>query len=136
MRVARSFHFDGAHKLANSHEGKCANLHGHTWKLTVSLEGEIDSSTGMVMDFSILKPIVNNIVKMLDHRYLNDFIPNPTAENLVDWFAKKLIPKFEPKDVNDPLNNLYSLTIKLQEGEGGWAENTYGLFPAQEDSSG
>ena len=76
-----------AHHLPNYH-GKCHNLHGHNLKVEVWCEGEVDKKTGMVVDFVEIKKIINE----LDHKNLNNFIENPTSENLVKYFMKK-IPK-------------------------------------------
>jgi 6-pyruvoyltetrahydropterin/6-carboxytetrahydropterin synthase len=89
MKVCRCFEFDAAHKLPE-YEGKCANLHGHHWKVEIELTGDIDNKTGMVLDFNDLKTIINPMIDKLDHHYLNDMIPNPTAENIVMWFRWEL----------------------------------------------
>lgn len=71
--------FEAAHELP-WHSGKCKHLHGHSYKLEVTLEGELNDN-GIVLDFDDLSIIVNEmIVKRYDHQYLNDFFSNPTAE--------------------------------------------------------
>jgi len=85
MEITKIFEFDAAHRLPD-YNGKCANLHGHRWKLEVTIEGEVDKKTGMIMDFGELKTIVNEtILNHLDHNYLNDLegLKNPTAENII-----------------------------------------------------
>lgn len=73
--VAKIFTFDCAHQLVG-HNGKCANLHGHTYKLEVKIKGPLQtqenvSSEGFVMDFADLKKIVNKlIIDQLDHAFL------------------------------------------------------------------
>ncbi|MDO8524846.1 MAG: 6-carboxytetrahydropterin synthase QueD [bacterium] len=85
MILTKNFSFDSAHRLEN-HKGKCKNLHGHTYLLEVSVAGKINNKTGMIIDFGILKEVVNNlIIDKLDHHYLNDIIDNPTAENIIRW---------------------------------------------------
>lgn len=71
--------FDAAHLLP-SHPGKCSRLHGHRWKVEAEFKGKLDRSTGMLLDFSILKEIISSVLP--DHSYLNDEIKNPTAELL------------------------------------------------------
>ncbi len=97
MIIAKEFMFDAAHKLIN-YEGKCKNLHGHTYKLRVFIKGEVKKD-GFVMDFSELNKIVKEkVLKVLDHNYLNDIIENPTAENIVLWIwiqLKDYIPLYE-----------------------------------------
>jgi 6-pyruvoyltetrahydropterin/6-carboxytetrahydropterin synthase len=91
LKLTEEFHFDAAHDLPN-YIGKCHNLHGHRWKLLVTISGHVDEKTGMIMDFKDLKNVVEeNVLQYLDHAYLNDVIENPTAENIVQWIAKKLV---------------------------------------------
>jgi 6-pyruvoyltetrahydropterin/6-carboxytetrahydropterin synthase len=90
MILRRSFTFDAAHSIRRM--GRCENLHGHTYRLTVSLNGEPDAN-GIVMDFRELRDRVQeHVLSELDHRYLNDVVENPTAENLVRWIADRLEP--------------------------------------------
>lgn len=90
MLIAKEFTFDSAHRLPN-YNGLCANLHGHTYRLIVSLNGKIKED-GMVIDFSILKKIVSKkALKLLDHKFLNDVIHYPTAENIAVWIWKQLV---------------------------------------------
>jgi 6-pyruvoyltetrahydropterin/6-carboxytetrahydropterin synthase len=84
ITVTKIFTFDAAHKLPN-YDGACANLHGHTYHLEVSVRGEPDLKSGMVIDFKQLDFIVGTILKDLDHSYLNDTFENPTAENLAEY---------------------------------------------------
>lgn len=94
MIVRREFSFDAAHQLPKYH-GKCEKLHGHTYHLGVSLWGEPDEE-GMVCDFSLIKTIVaENVLSCLDHSYLNDIIPNPTAENIARWVWEQLALPFK-----------------------------------------
>ena len=75
-------HFDAAHKLQN-YDGKCSNLHGHRWEVIFCFKGAINVDSGMVVDFSVIKPVVNRILP--DHKYLNEVydLSEPTAERLV-----------------------------------------------------
>lgn len=78
-RITRIFTFDSAHLLA-WHAGKCQRLHGHTYRLEVSLEGPVGAH-GIVMDFAELDALVQReVISRFDHRYLNDLLDNPTAE--------------------------------------------------------
>lgn len=89
MFLCREFKFDAAHNLVNYH-GKCERLHGHTYRLAVVLEGEPDEE-GMVCDFVELKKIVSEFVlSKLDHAYINDVIPQPTAEYISRWIFREL----------------------------------------------
>jgi len=84
-RISNRFSFDAAHYLP-WYDGKCANLHGHTWEVEITVEGVVDPQTGMVLDFIVLKQIVEPWIENLDHSLLNDEISNPTAENIALWF--------------------------------------------------
>lgn len=72
-RITKEFQFDSCHML-DHHQGKCHNLHGHTYRLLVEISAPLiqkGSSTGMVMDFADLKTIVNqHIINPLDHAFL------------------------------------------------------------------
>jgi 6-pyruvoyltetrahydropterin/6-carboxytetrahydropterin synthase len=95
--VSKDFAFEAAHKL-NNYSGKCANLHGHTYKLRVSTKGLIHKN-GLALDFVDLKKIVDEkILDRVDHTYLNDLINQPTAENIVVWIwqtLEKYLPLYE-----------------------------------------
>lgn len=88
--VTKIFTFDSAHRL-ESYEGACKYLHGHTYKLEITVRGRVDER-GMVIDFNDLKAAVKNkIIDRLDHRYLNDiFTFNPTCENMLFWIFDEL----------------------------------------------
>ncbi len=91
MILIKEFEFDAAHNLINYH-GKCERLHGHTYKLVVKLKGSPDHED-MVYDFVDLKKLVKKeILEDFDHRYINDFIKQPTAENIAVYIWNKLKP--------------------------------------------
>lgn len=97
---SQKFHYDSAHFLPEVPEGhQCGNLHGHTYRLFVDLSGPVRED-GFVIDFAEIKEIVEPLVKQLDHRLINDIIPNPTVENQLIWFWER---------INHPL--LASLTL-------------------------
>lgn len=89
--VSKEFTFDSAHHL-HAYEGKCMNLHGHTYKLQVIMLGRTDDR-GLTLDFSDIKRIVKErVIDRLDHQYLNEVLPpmNTTAENMVVWIYEEL----------------------------------------------
>ena len=91
MILIKEFEFDAAHNLVNYH-GKCERLHGHTYKLVVKLKGTRDHED-MIYDFVDLKNLVKeHVLEDFDHRYINDFIPQPTAENIAVYIWDKLEP--------------------------------------------
>ena len=94
MLITKIFTFDSAHHLTN-YNGKCENMHGQTYKLEVTVEGEMQEN-GLVVDFYELKQVVQkNVIDKLDHVLLNDIIENPSAENIVSWVWDQLIDRPE-----------------------------------------
>lgn len=95
MVIYKQFSFDSAHFLPNVSENhKCGRMHGHTYNLTVFLEGDVDPETGWLVDFTDLKEAVDPLVKSLDHRLLNEIpgLENPTSERLAEWFWQRIKP--------------------------------------------
>jgi 6-pyruvoyltetrahydropterin/6-carboxytetrahydropterin synthase len=105
VQIRKSFTFEAAHVLPN-HPGKCARLHGHSYRLDVALEGplqETGPASGMVEDFDVVSHVVKAaVVSRLDHRSLNELIENPTAERVLAWIWPRLA---------DELPNLVELTL-------------------------
>jgi 6-pyruvoyltetrahydropterin/6-carboxytetrahydropterin synthase len=89
--------FAAAHNLRN-YKGKCENLHGHNYKVRVTLAGKELDAAGLLYDFVHLKQVIQGVIRSLDHKYLNELPPfdvlNPSAENiarfLYDQTAKQL----------------------------------------------
>ncbi|MDA8061363.1 MAG: 6-carboxytetrahydropterin synthase QueD [Actinomycetota bacterium] len=93
MEVFREFTFEAAHRLPNVPAGhKCARLHGHSFRVEVHVEGDVDPGTGMVIDFAEIKAAFAPLHERLDHHYLNevDGLENPTSENLARWIWDRL----------------------------------------------
>jgi len=89
MLVTKEFTFDSAHFLPDYH-GKCETMHGHTYKMHVTVKGDIQPN-GMVIDFAELKKIVQNkIINKLDHQLINEIIEIPSAENIAIWAWEQL----------------------------------------------
>lgn len=89
--VSKEFTFDAAHHL-HAYEGKCKNLHGHTYKVVFGISGFPDE-IGLVIDFGDIKQIWKEHIEVyLDHRYLNEMLPpmNTTAENMVVWIFEQM----------------------------------------------
>jgi len=99
VRLAREFTFEAAHRLPNVPSGhKCARLHGHSFKVELVCEGQIDPNVGWLVDFADIKAAFAPLHDQLDHRYLNDIegLDNPTAEHLARWIwtrVKKTLPQ-------------------------------------------
>ena len=93
MLLHKQFHFEAAHRLPNVPEGhKCARLHGHSFHVTVWVEGAVGPETGWVMDFAELSDAFAPLHEQLDHRYLNEVpgLENPTSEVLAVWIWERL----------------------------------------------
>jgi len=89
MKVGKEFTFDSAHFLPRYH-GECERLHGHTYRLRVTVEGPVDKD-GLVIDFMVLKQVVQSVIlDKLDHRLVNDIIPVASCENTAQWIWKQL----------------------------------------------
>ena len=128
LRITKEFRFEGAHALMN-YNGKCKNIHGHSYILYVTVVGEAKTDpngpdNGMVIDFKLLKDIVNkNVIDKFDHalvleegtplsnelstEYPNVYLTNfrPTTENLICFFAQAIKENL-PQGIN-----LYSLKL-------------------------
>jgi 6-pyruvoyltetrahydropterin/6-carboxytetrahydropterin synthase len=93
--IRKQFKFEAAHVLPY-HDGKCSRLHGHSYRLDVTLDGPLQSegpAAGMVVDFDTLSRVVKaGVIEALDHRSLNEIIENPTSENVVRWIWQQLAP--------------------------------------------
>lgn len=95
MDVFREFTFEAAHRLPHVPEGhKCRRLHGHSYRVEIHVGGEVDRSSGMVMDFSDIRDAFEPLRSRLDHYYLNEIegLDNPTSENLARWIWDGLAP--------------------------------------------
>ena len=87
--------FAAAHQLEMVAK-KCENLHGHNWKVEVSVEGEKLDQGGVLIDFGILKAHVRELVNTLDHKFLNElpyFNGHPSSENIAVYIAEGLAQK-------------------------------------------
>ncbi len=82
-RIEKTFSISASHHLPK-HPGKCAEVHGHNWKITVICEAEELNDQGMVLDFGEIKSV---ITELLDHQNLNTHIPNPTAERIAHFLC-------------------------------------------------
>jgi len=90
LRVSREFLFDAAHNLPR-YNGKCERLHGHTFRIRITVDAPLDTWSGMAFDFHDLKRVIQTrIVDVLDHSYMNEVIPNPSAEYLAIWIWGRL----------------------------------------------
>jgi 6-pyruvoyltetrahydropterin/6-carboxytetrahydropterin synthase len=91
-------HFSGAHRLRYLH-GKCEELHGHNWKVEVSVAARRLGKEGIVIDFQVLKQKVEKVLKTLDHTFLNDHpyfsTKEPSSENIAKYIFDRLKGEFK-----------------------------------------
>jgi 6-pyruvoyltetrahydropterin/6-carboxytetrahydropterin synthase len=94
-RLALDYRFEAAHYLPQVPDGhKCKRLHGHSYTVVVTVEGEVDPTMGWVTDFGDIDLVVAPIIAALDHRLLNDLdgLVNPTSELLAAWLWTRIKP--------------------------------------------
>ncbi len=94
-RLTKDFHFEAAQTLPRAPHGhKCRGMHGHSFKIEVSVEGEVDPDIGWIYDHAQISSAMKPLLERLDHAYLNeiDGLSNPTIENMAAWFWEKLKP--------------------------------------------
>ena len=132
MKIAKEFRWEMAHRL-KFHQGKCINLHGHSYKMMVEFTGDVDEN-GMVMDYYDVKEIVAPLVEELDHGFLvyeNDTELleilkklnskhsvvkfESTAENICKYFLEKISESKLP-------DNIKKISVKVFETENTYAE--------------
>ncbi len=102
FEVSVEYSFAAGHAL-RGYKGKCENVHGHNYKVQVTVAGERLDSTGLLIDFVDLRTTIKGLVERLDHRFLNDLPPfdqiNPSAENLAKHFSEELEPKLREREL-------------------------------------
>lgn len=132
-RIAKDFRWEMAHRLPE-HDGGCRNVHGHSYRLWVELEGEPQAS-GMVLDYFDLKKLVDPMIAEIDHSFLCDrsdtlicnfmaesklkavYVEWPTtAENICRWFFERIAATLAP------MKHLTELRVRIQETERTYAE--------------
>jgi len=95
-------HFAAAHNLIN-YQGDCENLHGHNWKVEVTVSARELDKAGLGIDFKILKRGTKEVLGLLDHKYLNELPPfteiSPSSENLSRFLFEKLSETFNNDNV-------------------------------------
>ena len=93
FRITVEDSFAAGHAL-RGYRGKCENVHGHNYKVRVTLEGPALGSIGLLYDFKDLKEAIQCIIRKLDHQFMNNIPPfdvvNPSAENLAKYFCEEV----------------------------------------------
>lgn len=98
MLLTKIFKFEAAHHLPN-YDGDCHKLHGHTYQLDVTISGVVKAD-GFVLDFKKMKRIISDkVISQFDHSYINEYIENPTAENIIIKIWNLLDKEFKQENV-------------------------------------
>ena len=109
-KIRKRMEVSGAHRLELPYDSPCKRLHGHNWIVEVEIQGDHLNAEGMLLDFTIIKKVVNQ----LDHDYLNALLPfNPTAENIARWICEEI-----QKEVSA---DMFVSEVMIQESEGNTA---------------
>ena len=133
MTISKDIKFDCAHMLSD-YEGKCANLHGHTYHGTITLFGKIDQKTSMLIDYNRIKEIVDEF----DHAivFSEAKMRNPAETELFEWacrYKMRKVELFTGKSTAENIvgtmahmfiaenSNIEHAVVKLSETDGSWA---------------
>ena len=85
--------FAAGHAL-RGYQGKCEKVHGHNYKVLVTIEGQELDPAGLLLDFSEVKRLLRAVMERLDHEFLNEVPPfdvlNPSAENMAKYFFEEI----------------------------------------------
>jgi 6-pyruvoyltetrahydropterin/6-carboxytetrahydropterin synthase len=85
--------FAAGHALRN-YRGKCENVHGHNYRVEITIQGEQLDEAGLLVDFLEVKRVMGGAIEYLDHRFINDLPPfdqiNPSAENIAKYFYDRV----------------------------------------------
>jgi 6-pyruvoyltetrahydropterin/6-carboxytetrahydropterin synthase len=96
VRLVHEFRFEAAHRLPRVPAGhKCARLHGHSFKVELTIAGPVNPETGWLIDFGVLHELWQPLHDRLDHNYLNDIegLENPTSEVLAAFIWDQMKPR-------------------------------------------
>ena len=114
MKLGVSTDFSAAHSLPR-HHGKCKNLHGHTYRVDVVVEGEKKADTECVADFAEAKAVIEDVIELVDHKYLNEVISYPTSENIALFLKDELEKRLNGSNLGVTLHS-----IRIWEGKDKW----------------
>lgn len=94
-QLSRDYHFEAAHRLPRvpaTH--KCSRVHGHSYRVTLTLTGTIDPDMGWLLDFADIDRVVDPVIARIDHQLLNEVpgLENPTSELLAVWLWRAIQP--------------------------------------------
>lgn len=95
-QLSRDYHFEAAHRLPRvpaTH--KCSRVHGHSYHITITLSGAVDSDLGWLVDFADVDRVIEPVLARIDHQLLNEIpgLENPTSELLAVWLWREIQPR-------------------------------------------
>ena len=106
--------FAAGHAL-REYKGKCENIHGHNYRVQVTVEGDRLNRIGLLVDFVEVKRVLREVMGRLDHQFINDLEPfttlNPSAENLAKYFYDEIVRQLP----NDAETNARLAQVKIWE---------------------
>ncbi len=138
MKIAKEFRWEMGHRL-KFHKGKCKNLHGHSYRMTVELEGELNSE-GMVLDYYDLKAIVKPVIEELDHAFMVNKTDTELLDILKQMESRLVMVDFESTSENiclyllDKLKNaglpqnISKVRVRIYETGTAYAEEEIDIF--------
>jgi 6-pyruvoyltetrahydropterin/6-carboxytetrahydropterin synthase len=98
--------FAAGHAL-REYKGKCENVHGHNYRVQVTVEGEQLNRIGLLVDFVEVKQAVREVVAFFDHQFINDLEPftvlNPSAENMAKYFYDEVTRRLSSDNGTSPV---------------------------------
>ena len=112
MIVYKKFNIESARSIPNLPKTHpCHHIHGHSFKIIISVQGDVNEQNGFVVDFQDIDDAFDPLKKELDHSYLNDIkgLQNPTSENICIWIWNK---------IQSSLPNIYKIEIKETDSTG------------------
>ena len=137
MKIAKEFRWEMGHRLPE-HFGLCKNIHGHSYKMIVEFEGELDRNQ-MVIDYYEVEKIINPVIEKLDHSFMVTRDDKMVLEFLEKMKSKKVVVSFnstaenicnyllsEIKKCSLP-SNIYSVKVRVYETQFDYAEETMRL---------
>ena len=130
MKITKEITFDSAHMLSN-YSGKCSNLHGHTYKVQVTLEGEVNQKVGMIVDFNELKNVLNEtIMKLFDHAIIfsGPEIRDESENELLKWAVEHHKKHFILVSGKTTCENLCSIICNIVQDYLSFGQNDLKVF--------
>lgn len=132
MKIAKEFHWEMGHRLPE-HFGQCKNIHGHSYKMIVEFEGELNQQ-GMLIDYYDIEKIINPVIEKLDHAFMVNRNDKVVLEFLEKMNSKKVVVDFQStaenicsyllnkiKETNLP-DNIKKIKVRVQETSNDYAE--------------